>query len=66
MKYNLNIETESGEIIPFIFDLAIDAMETAGDIYGEIICRGKPDRISVQKHDGNDWCEVATITERES
>jgi hypothetical protein len=63
MKYYLNIETESGEKIALDFDLAIDAMEMAGDIYGEVICRGRHDRISVQKHDGTDWREVATITE---
>lgn len=63
MRYNLNMETESGEKFAMDFDLIIDAMETAGDIYGEIICRGKPDRVSVQKHDGTDWREVATITE---
>jgi hypothetical protein len=63
MRYNLNMETESGEKFAFDFDLIIDAMETAGDIYGEVICRGKPDRVSIQKHDGTDWREVATITE---
>jgi hypothetical protein len=67
MRYDLNIETESGEKQRWDFDLLIDAMEMAGDIFGrDTICRGKLDRVSVQKHDGSDWREVATITERKS
>jgi hypothetical protein len=67
MRYKLNIELEDGEKLKLDFDLMIEAMEMAGEIFGvSLIHRFKElesETVSLLKHDGKTWQEVATITE---